>query len=59
MQSDKLFYKKFLSEIFEIWDPDSGFRIPDSGFRIPDSGLQIIEKISYKIIFECTIKSQA
>ena len=59
MQSDKLFYKKFLSEIFEIWDPDSGFRIPDSGFRIPDSGLQIIEKISYKIIFECTIKKSS
>ena len=23
---------------FDLWIPDSGFRIPDSGFRIPDSG---------------------
>ena len=26
---------------FDLWIPDSGFRIPDSGFRIPDSGFRI------------------
>ena len=27
---------------FDLWIPDSGFRIPDSGFRfrIPDSGFR-------------------
>ena len=28
--------------LFDLWIPDSGFRIPDSGFRIPDSGFWIL-----------------
>jgi len=29
--------------LFDLWIPDTGFRIPDSGFRfrIPDSGFRI------------------
>ena len=34
---------------FDLWIPDSGFRIPDSGFRfrIPDSGSGIRIPVSW------------
>ena len=28
---------------FDLWIPDSGFRIPDSRFQIPDSGFWILD----------------
>ena len=27
---------------FDLWIPDSGFRIPDSGFRIPEFGFRVL-----------------